>query len=106
VLEWRLFSLAAGSLIWVLALRHTIHRKKQAVDEALGPGYRKSEVFGTVACLYLFILAAAFRALQELLGVYLLADVAFFTGASLLLQVAVLFWISRKSVRKLALGLS
>jgi len=95
LLAWRLFSIVLGSAIWFAALRHCVHRKPQPADEALGPLYRRSEVLGTIACLYLFVVAAGFRALQELCDIYLMADVAFFTGASVVLQLVLLFWLSR-----------
>lgn len=99
LLAWRLASIAIGSAIWFAALRHCVHRKPQPADEALGPLYRRAEVLGTIACLYLFVIAAGFRALQELCDSYLMADVAFFTGASIVLQLVLLCWIGRVSRR-------
>jgi hypothetical protein len=95
LLAWRLLGIAIGCAIWCAALHHCVHRKPQPADEALGPLYRRAEVLGTIACLYLFVVAAGFRALQELCAVYLMADVGFFTAASIVLQVVLLFWTGR-----------
>ncbi len=98
LMGWRLASLVAGTLIWTGALHYCIRRKKQPVDDALGPAYRRSEVLGTIPCLYLFALVLAVRALQDLFGVALVADVSLFAGASIVLQAAVLIGLTHPAL--------
>lgn len=95
VLAWRLASLASGVLIWALVLRHSVRRRREAGDELLGDWYRRAEVRGCIACLYLFALAAGWRALQDLSGIYLPGEVDFFSWASVLLQAVLLLWLFR-----------
>jgi hypothetical protein len=103
---WRIASMIVGSLILSASLRYSVQRKRQAVDDVLGPTYRRFEVLGTIACVYLFVLAIGLLAVQDVLGIYLLTNIAFLGSASVLLQIVVLLWVSRKSVRNMLTDLT
>jgi hypothetical protein len=94
VAVWRLLSLCGGAALWALALRHCVRRKPQA-DAWADDWQRRAEVRGCIACLYLFALAAGWRALQDLSGVYLPGELDFFSWASVLLQAVLLLWLVR-----------
>lgn len=94
VLVWRLASLLLGAAIWSAALRYSVRRKKQALDDALGPPYRRAEVRTVVACLYLYVLVLAYHTLQDVFAMYLDGNLLFYTVLSLILQSLALIWMT------------
>lgn len=95
VLAWRLICLVGGAALWGLVLRHSVHRRREAGNELPDDWVRRAEVRGCIACLYLFVLAAGWRALQDLSGIYVPGELDFFSWASLLLQAVLLGWLIR-----------
>jgi hypothetical protein len=98
VLAWRLLSLCGGAALWALVLRHCVRRKAQT-DAWADDWQRRAEVRGCIACLYWFALAAGWRALQDLSGIYLPGELDFFSWASVLLQALLLLWLVRSRLR-------
>ena len=95
VFGWRLVSLAVGAALWISTLRYCVGRKRNVVDDTLGPGYRQAEVIGTIACLYVFAGLALLKALDDVYAVEWLSSVTTLACGSVLLQVALLAWIAR-----------
>ncbi len=97
LLLWRLGSLIAGAVMSIAFLLYCVRRRKQEIDDALGPRFRRSETLGAIYCLYFFAIAMAVRELQDLFGISLINDVIFFAVASIVLQVFVLFGTKLRS---------
>ena len=91
----RLPVVALGFGAWCAALWYAVHRKKQAIDDAIGSEYRRFDVHATVITLYVFAAAAGFFAVRDLIGVYLLPDTVFVAVVSLIVQGFVLVAVRR-----------
>lgn len=86
--------LLLGAILWAAALYHSVSRKKQPIDDALGPHYRGAEVRAIVACLYVFGLLSAEKAVADIFGIHVLRDRYVLAITSLALQLLVLFWMT------------
>lgn len=93
----RLASLLVGTGLWISTLRYCVRRKRNVVDDTLGPAYRRAEVIATIVCLYVYASLALLTALQDVYQLYLLDSVTALTCGSVLLQAAMLLWIARVS---------
>ena len=96
----RLASLLLGTGLWIGTLRYCVRRKRNVVDDTLGPAYRQAEVIGTIACLYLYAGLALLTALQDVYGWYLLDSVTLLAGGSVLIQAALLLWMAHIGARR------
>jgi len=97
----RMVGMSIAVAIGTFSMLYALRRKKQPVDDALGPLARKFEVFGTVAVLYICVFVGLFRTLQDFFSVYLFTDLAFFFSMSVLIQAVSLFCLMHASTRKL-----
>ncbi len=83
----RMSGLALAMTLQTSALLYCIRRKRQPIDGHIGPSYRKLEIICNIAILYLLIFIGAFRILQDVAGISLFPDLAFFVFASVLVQI-------------------
>lgn len=97
----RMTGLTIALVLQVLTLAYCIRRKKQPVDEELGPGYRRLEVIGNIPLLYLVVFIGGFRILQDLFGISLFSDITFFLFTSVLVQVTGILCATHPSVKKI-----
>lgn len=97
----RMTGLTIAVVLQVLTLAYCIRRKKQPVDEELGPGYRRLEVIGNIPLLYLVVFIGGFRILQDLFGISLFSDITFFLFTSVLVQVTGILCATHPLVKKI-----
>lgn len=87
----------------IATLLYCLRRKHQPIDDAWGPSYRRMEVRGNIAVLYLCLLVVAWCLLQDFFAVPPFSRVAFFSAINLMMQVAWLRFFSNAAVKQILL---
>ena len=83
-------------------LLYCLRRKKQAIDDAWGPFYRKMEVTGNIILLYGCLLVVAWGMLRDFFSVSLFGEAAyFFAMLNVLMQLAWVTFMTRPAVKRL-----
>lgn len=103
VLVGRMAGFAIMLPIGSATLFYSLRRKQQPIDDAWGPSYRRMEVRGNIAVLYLCLVVVAWCMLQDFFAVPPINKEAFFSVINLMMQVVWLRIFASPAVKQILL---
>ncbi len=97
----RIVGLGGVIILGTGVLLVTLRRKYSEMEGIIGPSGRKVEVIGSLAVLYLGVLAGVHRILGDFFNISLFSDASFFVAISLIIQAYFLAYCLHPKVRLL-----
>jgi uncharacterized Tic20 family protein len=97
----RMTGLSIGLIFGTLALFYGIRRKRQPLDDAWGPSYRKLEICFYVFVLYLLALVGVNCVLEDIFAISFFSDITFVIAVSLIIQAFSLWFSKHHSTKEL-----